>query len=270
MMHRRIATALTLGCLLALPMTATAQITHNSVTVSWTTPGDDSLSGTASQFDLRYSTSPITGANFAAASRYTGTPTPAAPGTRQSATVTGLTPNTTYFFAIKTGDEIPNWSGVSNVISRTTLLAPDLTRPAPLAISVTAINDSTATLGWNASGDDSLTGTASTYDVRYSRSPITLANWANASQASNEPTPGASGTPQTFVVHGLSRQVTYYFAARVSDDAGNLSGMSNVPSATTPDTTPPAAILDLSSSFVWFGWRSRSADRPRAVSPVVL
>jgi hypothetical protein len=58
--------------------------------------------------------------------------------------------------------------------------------------------------------------------------------------------------------------VTYYFAVRVMDDAGNVSALSNVPSATTPDTTPPAAISDLSSSFVWLGWRSTSAVRPRA------
>src|SRR5882762_1495864 len=99
--------------------TAEAQVvTWNSVQLSWTTPGDDSLTGTASQFDLRYSTSAISALNFASATRWSGTPAPSPPGTRQSTTVTGLLPNTTYFFAIKTGDDVPNWSGLSNVISR--------------------------------------------------------------------------------------------------------------------------------------------------------
>ena len=117
----------------AIPSVASAQaVTPTSVRLTWTTPGDDSLSGTASQFDVRYSTSAITAANFNNATRWTATPAPAAPGTGQSVTVTGLTPNTTYWFAIKTADEVPNWSAISNVISRTTLPAPDTIRPAAI------------------------------------------------------------------------------------------------------------------------------------------
>jgi hypothetical protein len=263
-MSQRLAVALALAGALALPAAALAQTTYNSVTLSWTTPGDDSLSGTASQFDLRYSTSPITSTNFGVASRFLGTPAPAISGTRQSVVVTGLSPSTTYYFAIKTGDEVPNWAGLSNIISRTTLAAPDTQRPAPLAINISSISDSTATVSWVAVGDDSLTGTATSYDVRYFTSPITAANWAIATQASNEPSPSPSGASQSFMVRGLSRQVTYYFAVKVTDDAGNVSALSNVPSATTPDTAAPAAILDLSSSFVWFGWRSAGAVRPRS------
>src|SRR5258708_39412010 len=47
-------------CSLAVVSDVHAQQAWNSVTLSWTTPGDDSLSGSASQFDIRYSTSPIT------------------------------------------------------------------------------------------------------------------------------------------------------------------------------------------------------------------
>lgn len=263
MMPPRFIRSLMVALIIATPATALAQVTHNSVTLSWTTPGDDSLIGTASQFDLRYSTSPLTGSTFATATRFTGTPTPAVPGTRQSATITGLSANTTYYFAIKTADEVPNWALVSNVITRTTLAAPDVQRPAPLAINVSSLNDSSATLSWVAVGDDSLVGTAATYDVRYSTSAITAGNWSSATQATGESAPGPSGAAQSYMVRGLSRQVTYWFAVKASDDAGNISAISNVPSATTPDTTPPAAILDLSSSFVWFGWRSVSAVLPR-------
>ena len=230
-------------------------VTWNSVSLSWTTPGDDSLTGTAAQFDLRYSTATITAANFASATRWTGTPTPAAPGTTQGATVTGLLPSTTYYFAIKTGDEVPNWAGISNVISRATLAAPDTIRPAQIStVTVTGTTETTAALRWNAVGDDSLVGTAASYDVRWSTSPITLASWASATQATGEPAPAISGTVTNFTVTGLSRQTTYYFAVRVSDDAGLVSALSNVPSATTPDSTPPAAIRDLIVGFVWFGW----------------
>src|SRR5512145_8680 len=61
-----VATALVVAGL-APPGTAGAQtVTHNSVTLNWTTPGDDSLTGTAAQFDLRYSTAAITATNFSA------------------------------------------------------------------------------------------------------------------------------------------------------------------------------------------------------------
>jgi chitodextrinase len=227
-------------------------VTWNSVQLSWTTPGDDSLTGTAAQFDLRYSTSAITAGNFASATPWNGVPVPAATGTRQSTTVTGLQPNTAYWFAIKTADEVPNWSAISNIISRSTLAAPDTIRPAQVTnVTVTGTTENTAALNWSAVGDDSLTGTATSNDVRYSTAPITGANWASATQATGEPAPAAPGTSQNFTVTGLSRQTTYYFAVRVADDAGSLSALSNVPSATTPDQTRPAAITDLTVGFVW-------------------
>ena len=230
---------------------AHAQQAWNSVTLTWTTPGDDSLSGTASQFDIRYSTSPITAANFSAATRFTsGVPIPAASGTAQSVLVTGLAPATTYYFAVKTGDEVPNWANISNVVSKTLATAPDVVRPAALAMSATALSDTSVTLAWTATGDDSLTGTATSYDIRYSTSPITAANFSAATAVSGAPAPAVAGTAQTMVVHTLSRQVTYYFAAKVSDEAGNTSALSNVPSATTPDTKAPASITNLAVNLI--------------------
>ena len=137
--------------LLASSVSATvgfSQQAWNSVTLTWTTPGDDSLSGTASQFDIRYSTSAITAANFASATRWTtGVPVPVAPGTSQSVVVTGLTPSTPYWFAIKTADEVPNWAGMSNVVSKTTAGAPDTVPPAAitnLTLGLTGTNFSGA------------------------------------------------------------------------------------------------------------------------------
>jgi chitodextrinase len=255
MRHRAFAWLSVLVGMVAVGGTADAQVvTWNSVQLSWTAPGDDSLTGTASQFDLRYSTAAITAGNFGSATRWNGTPVPGPSGTRQSTTVTGLLPNTTYWFAIKTGDDVPNWSGLSNVISRATLAAPDTVRPAPIAnVTATSTTENTAALAWTAVGDDSLTGTASTYDVRYSTNPITTANWGSATQAANEPAPGASGAAQNFTVTGLTRQTRYYFAVRVADDAGSLSALSNVPSATTLDLTRPATVTDLAVGFVWLG-----------------
>jgi hypothetical protein len=246
---------LVLAGLAGMASNAQAQtVTYNSVTLSWTTPGDDSLTGLASQFDIRYSTSAITAANFATATRWTAAPTPTASGTKQSTTITGLTPNTTYWFAIKTADEVPNWAGISNIISRATLAAPDTIRPAALVAGVTAPLETRAIVTFAATGDDSLTGTATSYDVRYSTSPITPANWGAATVVTGEPVPAAPGTAQSVTINGLNRQTTYYFAAKIVDDAGNPSALSNVVSVTTPDLTAPAAVRDLAVGFLWFGW----------------
>lgn len=253
--------------LLASWMTTTdaqAQQAWNSITLTWTTPGDDSLTSTASSFDIRYSTSPINSANFASATRWTsGVPAPTAPGSRQSVTITGLAAATTYYVAMKTADEVPNWANISNVVSRTTAAAPDGVRPAALTLGTSGATDSTVTLTWAATGDDSLTGTATSYDVRYSTSPITEANWASATTVTGEPTPGTPGSAQSYVVRSLSRQVTYYFAAKVSDESSNTSALSNVLQVTTPDTKPPAAITDLVLGLVWFDFTGSLAAPPR-------
>lgn len=89
------------------------------------------------------------------------------------------------------------------------------------------------TVTWVAPGDDSLAGKATAYDIRYSQTPLTPANWASATQATGEPTPKMAGSNETFVVDGLSPAVTYYIGVKSIDDAGNWSGLSNVVSATT-------------------------------------
>jgi len=91
------------------------------VTLQWTSPGDDSLTGTATSYDLRYSTTPITEANWGTAVQVSGEPIPKVSGSAETFTVSGLTPNTAYYFAIKTADEVPNWSAISNIAMISTL-----------------------------------------------------------------------------------------------------------------------------------------------------
>lgn len=89
-----------------------------AVTVQWTAPGDDGQSGTAKQYQLRYSPQPITQTNFMACYAVPNVPAPAPAGTLQSCSITGLTPGQTYYFAIRTWDEANNVSPISNVVAR--------------------------------------------------------------------------------------------------------------------------------------------------------
>src|SRR3990167_2221761 len=104
---------------------------NSAMTVSWTAPGDDGSTGTATSYDVRYSTSAITSDNFSSATAVIGEPAPSVAGSSESMSVTGLSANTTYYFAIKTSDEVPNTSAISNFPSGTTLATGGGPSPEP-------------------------------------------------------------------------------------------------------------------------------------------
>ena len=92
----------------------------NSVILTWTAPGDDDFSGTASEYDIRYSTQVIDDSGWTTASQIADPPAPSLAGTEETFVVMGLAPNTTYYFAIKTVDNEGQWSALSNIASHTT------------------------------------------------------------------------------------------------------------------------------------------------------
>jgi hypothetical protein len=98
-----------------------------ALTLAWSAPGDDDFDGTASEYDLRYSTAPLTPSNFDSATQVVGVPSPGTAGTPQSTEVGGLTPGTTYYFSLRTADEVPQWSILSNVVSEVTTVTPSAT-----------------------------------------------------------------------------------------------------------------------------------------------
>ena len=103
------------------------------IRLTWTAPGDDGASGTASGYEIKVAHAPITAGDFAAVAdldRWIGEPLPAAGGTPETLFVFGLDPDSTYYFALRTQDEVPNTSGVSNTSGVAplagSLLDPDL------------------------------------------------------------------------------------------------------------------------------------------------
>jgi hypothetical protein len=219
-----------------------AQPANASVTLSWTAPGDDGSTGTATQYEIRVSTSLITAGNFSAATLVTGAPAPLPAGSAQAMLVNGLLASTQYWIAMRTADERGNWSAISNVVGFVTS-AGDSVRPAPAAIAASATTASSVTLAWTATGDDSLAGLAHHYEIRWSASQIDAGNFAAATQVSSGvPTPGTPGSAQSCTIGGLNRNVDLYFAIRVHDENGNASSLSNVLLVDhLLDTAPPAA-----------------------------
>jgi hypothetical protein len=232
---------------------AASGATASSVTLTWTAPGDDGSTGTAASYDIRYSTATIDEGNWASATQVSGEPAPAVAGTNQNMTVSGLSGDTTYYFAMKTADEVPNTSGLSNVVSRKTS---DTVAPAAVSNLATSNPTNTSiTLTWTAPGDNGSSGTASSYDIRYrTGGAVNDSNWAAATQVSGEPTPAAAGTNQSMVVSGLTAGTTYYFAIKTADEVPTVSAISNSPSGTTTSTGGnPKPILG-QSDFVYQGY----------------
>lgn len=117
------------------------------------------------------------------------------------------------------------------------------------SIPPAAVNDLTVSgpgsgglaLAWTATGDDGASGTASSYDVRYSLSPIDTNNFDSAGQAAGEPRPQPAGSPETMTVTGLNYNSTYYFALKARDEWGNASPLSNEASGAT--LGPPNIVV---------------------------
>ena len=206
------------------------QSTIEGFLLSWTAPGyliQDV------QYDIRYA-----GDLVAQWDSAVQVPSPAirVPGGKtQSVSVDNVAIGT-WQFGLRVGDAVPNWSELSNLVSGT--VYPDTIPPARITdLSVELIVDAVP-LRWTASGDDSLSGQASTYDLRYAPETITDATWSQATRAEGLPVPRPSGEMEVFTVTGLEILVPYSFGLRVADEQGNWSELSNVVSAVVPLAGP--------------------------------
>jgi hypothetical protein len=103
-------------------------------------------------------------------------------------------------------------------------------------LAVTDVGSNWISLTWTASGDDGDSGTASSYDIRYSTSPIDEGNFDLATLVSDPPIPQEAGSTEVLTVNGLDFNTTYYVALKVHDEWGNASGVSNSPFSTTLGT----------------------------------
>lgn len=200
-----------------------------SMTLQWTAPGDDGDQGTAAEYDIRYSTSRITSKNFRSASSVSNPPPPSPAGTSERHAVEGLTPDSTYYFAIKATDDANNTSSMGTTPSGTFL--PDQVPPAPVSdAQLTNINTSApaVTLSWTATGDDGKQGSASRYHVWYDTNPIQTAADTQAAQQvvrSNSIPAGQQRTVSIEDSDRLQQGQTYYFAIVAEDNAGNRSSL---------------------------------------------
>ena len=220
--------------------------TTTTLTLGWTAPADQPENEAVQSYDIRYSLTPITNdSEFSAAASVTtlpgapALPTPGAPGFAESYTTGTLTTDTTYYFAIKSTDEVALTSAInSNVpVSGKT---DDAVAPAAVAdLSVTGKTQTTMSFTFTAPHENQGGpggATVASYEIRYSTSPITDDTSFNAATLwGSPPTPLTPGSAQPFTITGLTLNTTYYIALKSKDEVPNTSALSNIVTDTTLD-----------------------------------
>lgn len=125
--------------------------------------------------------------------------------THQSAALSGLSADTTYYYVIAVTDALGNTSTSSQQSFKTAVI-PDMTAPTLSALSATGVSAGAATISWN-------TNEASTGKIRY----------ATTSPLSNVLESTALTLSHSFNLTGLTASSTYHYIVSSTDGAGNTA-----------------------------------------------
>ena len=211
---------------------ATTNPTNNSIDITWTAPGDDNDTGTATTYDVRYSTSAITSGNFASATAVTGEPTPSIAGSSESITVSGLSASTLYYFALKTSDEVPNASAISNVPTGTTSATSDITAPTVTAFSIPSTSDSLTVTITTFTATDNVGVAKYLLNESASTPSVSDSNWA-------------SSAPANYVFSTEGSKTLYAWA---KDASGNISASLSATVIITLSVAPSQSVSGQAAS----------------------
>jgi len=112
------------------------KFTHTTVTLTWTAPGDDGIVGdiVGGKYHIKYSTHlvELSPGRYGVASTDIVWSTNTSPGSIETITIPGLNSGTTYYFQIRTADEVDNWSEWSDIVSAQTLFVAQSTEAVPV------------------------------------------------------------------------------------------------------------------------------------------
>ncbi len=100
-------------------------------------------------------------------------------------------------------------------------------------LGVTSVTDSSVTLGWSAPANEDASVRGVDYEVRSRRDTLTAGGWNSALEVARFRTTVATGRQITLPLRGFEPGTQYAFALRTTDEAGNVSGISNIATATT-------------------------------------
>ncbi|MFH1958039.1 MAG: FG-GAP-like repeat-containing protein [bacterium] len=218
-------------------LTALTGDIEGEIKLSWTAPGDDGTAGNLDSYPegkyiVKYATFQITSANFYDSNISTFSQSGSPENSKNDEgphTITGFTPGTTYYFAIKAQDDIPNtasWS-TDGVNAKNSAWAQwDVTEPGAIT-GFTAVQAEQIYLQWTAPGDDGYSGNLDgVFEIKYSSDSL-----MNQTATITLSTSCSQGANISYMVTGLIPRTTYYFTIRTADERNNWSVTKGTPSA---------------------------------------
>ena len=207
---------------------AVATSTDSTLTLTWTAPGDDGMSGIASQYDLRMDTKAIAAEDALLAPIVGGEPDPLPGGTAQTMVIKDLSPGAKYWFVIRAQDRLANVSKFSDAAEGMTLF--DTTPPAISKIKVADIGLSSARITW-------MTDEPATSEMRYGTTSAYGLNLATDTKEKEH----------AFTLVNLEPETLYYYILGSTDNYGNKAETVNMTFETAATSTAPSASTPASA-----------------------
>lgn len=202
------------GVVISAPVISNIQvinITSGSAQVTWDT---DKLSDSAVSFGLN-------------SSHASGTISSGVFTTSHDITLSGLSPNTVYYFVVASTDGTP-LTTVSIEDKFQTLVLPDTAAPVISNIQISSITQTSAVVTWD-------TDELGTSIVAYGTSAF----------YTNQASTLGSSVGHSVSLAGLSASTTYHVQVVSTDGAGNMATGPDVVFATLPDVVPPTNVSNL-------------------------
>ncbi|MDO8734175.1 MAG: fibronectin type III domain-containing protein, partial [Elusimicrobiota bacterium] len=242
------------------------------VKLNWTSPGDDGVTGNLTgTFRIKYSSvSIISSGDFDAPSSFLAvitvniSTTALTPLTACTTTMYGLNPGTSYFFAIKTADDVSNWSvwnssaDVLTVNTSAYCAANDSVPPAPSNL-VAQQGNQQITLTWTAvTGEPDL----DFYRIYCDSTPPVAEEWYIV---------GTTPAVNTSYLHtGLTNNSTYNYKITAVDLGNTTSGYSTANESdysNTYSTYPYSFTVVPKAALVYFSTGTTSPDNTTSQIP---
>jgi len=226
----------------------------NSVTLRWTVPAkraETPVPNQVSHYDLRYTTFAQAATDWSGWSEAQQEPGPQMAGLEDTYVVTGLDAGEVYAFRLTTSYDGTNWSDPSNTTVATAAEVFDTTPPAAITdLTIWSATDHSLTAIWTIAGDDDIYGQATQYEARYSQTPITEANWDDATLGPAAAVLDLRPGYMQVTIDDLDDGATYHVAVKAVDEVGHRSALSN---------TVEAAAERLQT---WYVKEDRSGNAP--------